>query len=98
VTADADTDRLFSERDRLTKEAGLGSSLFVEPEAISIDGLEARFPALRRQFIGGRLSWEALFEYRIRIEPIPPTRSNPYGFAVRHLTARKVENEVADPH
>jgi hypothetical protein len=90
---------LLSERRRLAAEAGLASSLFVDPDTIEVAAAGTAFQAvlcgLRRHFIGGKLSWEAPFEYRIGLQRTPPTEGNPHGIWVTSLVARRI-HEGAD--
>ncbi len=96
----AEAEGLLAERRRAASEAGLESSLFIDPESVRIrrvpGGFEAALRGLKRHTIGGRLSWEAPFEYTVAVEPSPPTEGNPYGLRVRGFAARRLDDAKTD--
>lgn len=86
-------DRILERRSRLARGADLASSLFVNLDTVSTravaEGYEVQFEGLRRQYVGGRKSWEAPFRYRVRVRSVPPTAGNPYGLEVCGLAVEK---------
>lgn len=94
--AAAEAEPLLAERRRAASDAGLESSLFIDPDSIRIrrveGGFETVLQGLKRHTLGGRLSWEAPFEYAVGVEISPPTEGNPYGLCVRRFAAKRLDD------
>jgi len=90
--------QVLDKRMKLVGETGMVSQLLVPDRAESQvrregEQLEVTFPALRRVYVGDRLSQEARVAYRLVLVPQEPTRENPTGLYVLGQSAKveKVE-------
>jgi hypothetical protein len=88
--------QVLDKRMKLVSETGMVSQLLVPDRAsaqIKREGeqMEVIFPAVRRVYVGDRLSQEGRVAYRIVLVPQEPTRENPTGLYVLGQSA-KVEN------
>jgi hypothetical protein len=85
--------QVLEKRMKLVSETGMVSQLLVPDRAASQirrDGeqLEVVFPAVRRVYVGDRLSQEGRVAYRLVLVPQEPTRENPTGLFVLGQSAR----------
>jgi hypothetical protein len=91
---------LLDKRTKLVGETGMVSQLLVPDRATAQvrregDQLEVIFPALRRVYVGDRLSQEARVAYRLVLVPQEPTRENPTGLFVLGQSAKAEQQKGA---
>jgi hypothetical protein len=84
---------VLEKRARLVAETGMVSQLLPSDPAEArvvrdAERLEVVFPAIRRVYIGDRLSQEAKLSYRLVVTPGQPTRENPTGLYILGQSAR----------
>ena len=84
-------EKISVERKSMVREARLASSIYPDLRTLRVEKSAVLFRAKKQQVIGDRLSWEAVFDYRIDIERAFPTNSNPHGLAVAGFSASKAE-------
>jgi hypothetical protein len=89
--------QVLDKRMKLVAETGMVSQLLVPDRAGAQirregDEMEVIFPAVRRVYVGDRLSQEGRVAYRLVLVPQEPTRENPTGLFVLGQSA-KVERE-----
>jgi hypothetical protein len=89
--------QVLDKRMKLVSETGMVSQLLVPDRAgaeVTREGekLEVIFPAVRRVYVGDRLSQELRVAYRLVLVPEEPTRENPTGLFVLGQSA-KVETQ-----
>ena len=85
--------QVLDKRMKLVSETGMVSQLLVPDRAgsqIRREGeqLVVNFPAVRRVYVGDRLSHEGRVAYRLVLVPQEPTRENPTGLFVLGQSAR----------
>ena len=79
-------ERALEKRRQLVIEGRMSSQVL--PLDAKVSGTGVRVEALRRTFVGDRLSREVRIRYIVTIEPQPPTDPNPFGLAV---VSQKIE-------
>jgi len=89
--------QVLDKRMKLVAETGMVSQLLVPDRAGAQiwrqgDEMEVIFPAVRRVYVGDRLSQDLRVAYRLVLVPEEPTRENPTGLFVLGQSA-KVEPE-----
>ena len=89
--------QVLDKRMKLVSETGMVSQLLVPDRAGALvkregEKLEVIFPAVRRVYVGDRLSQEGRIAYRLVLVPQEPTRENPTGLFVLGQSA-KVESQ-----
>jgi hypothetical protein len=98
-------ERVILERKALVKESKMSSQLAVEPASVAVrrsdQGFwEVQFQAVKQVFVADRLSWRDRFAYRVAVEAMAPTRSNPYGLGLAGISISKIskpgENDGKD--
>jgi hypothetical protein len=85
--------QVLDKRMKLVSETGMVSQLLVPDRAGAqvkreSEQLEVIFPAVRRVYVGDRLSQEARVSYRLVLVPQEPTRENPTGLFVLGQSAK----------
>jgi hypothetical protein len=85
--------QVLDKRMKLVSETGMVSQLLVPDRAGAQvnrkgDELEVIFPAVRRVYVGDRLSQEGRVAYRLVLVPQEPTRENPTGLFVLGQSAK----------
>jgi hypothetical protein len=85
--------QVLDKRMKLVAETGMVSQLLVPDRAsaeVKREGekLEVVFPAVRRVYVGDRLSQEGRVAYRLVLVPQEPTRENPTGLFVLGQSAK----------
>lgn len=88
--------QVLDKRVKLVSETGMVSQLLVPDRASTLvkrdqDRLEVIIPAIRRVYVGDRLSQEGRVAYRLVLILQEPTRENPTGLCVLGQSA-KMEN------
>jgi hypothetical protein len=92
--------QVLDKRMKLVGETGMVSQLLVPDRAsaqVKREGeqLEVVFPAVRRVYVGDRLSQEGRVAYRLVLVPQEPTRENPTGLFVLGQSAKVEEKKGA---
>jgi hypothetical protein len=85
--------QVLDKRMKLVSETGMVSQLLVPDRAaaeVKREGeqIEVILPAVRRVYVGDRLSQEARVAYRLVLVPQEPTRENPTGLFVLGQSAK----------
>jgi len=88
-------ERVILERKALVKESKMSSQIAVEPTSVAVrrsnQGFwEVQFRAVKQVFVADRLSWRDRFAYRVAVEAMAPTRSNPYGLGLAGISISKI--------
>jgi len=96
--------QVLEKRQKLVAETGMVSQLLVPDRAgaevkRSGEQLEVVFPAIRRVYVGDRLTQEGRASYRLVLAPQEPTRDNPTGLYVLGQSVKvETPKRAADGH
>jgi hypothetical protein len=83
--------RAAADRLELVRQGELASALLPDRSSLQVAGDRVTFRARKQHLIGEKLSWEAEFDYEIRVERALPTESNPHGLAIAGFRATRRE-------
>jgi hypothetical protein len=91
-------ERVILERKTLVKESKMSSQLAVDPASVAVvksaQGFwEVQFQAVKQVFVADRLSWRDRFAYRVAVETMAPTRSNPFGLGLAGISISKITEQ-----
>jgi len=94
--------QVLGKRAKLVSETGMVSQLLVPDPGKAVvkreDGnVQVTFPALRRVYVGDKLSQEGRLSYRVVLTALAPTRENPTGLYVLGQSARTERGEGGGP-
>lgn len=93
--------QVLDKRARLVAETGMVSQLLIPDPAkavVSREGetVQVAFPAVKRVYVGDKLSQEGRLAYRVILTALVPTRENPTGIYVLGQSAKTEKSKEGD--